>query len=180
MSGIGCRIVVYGPTGSGKSTIARLIAERIDIPVVELDALFWLPNWIEKSLDRFRADVVATLEGLRQGWVCDGNYSQVRDVILPMADTVVWLRPPFRVVFWWLLKRTVRRAWSHETMWGANRESWRRAFLSRDSILLYQMTSWRRQATRTRQGIKEIPHHASVIELRSRREAEEFIASLNT
>ena len=175
---IGRRIVVYGPTCSGKSTVASHIAQCIEVPHIELDAVFWAPQWVEKPLEEFRAEVSTLLSRCVDGWVCDGNYSRVRDLILPLADTVVWLRPPFIVVFWRALKRTIIRCWKGELLWGTNCESWRQSFLSRDSLLLYAITSWRRHHERTGQALEEIPHHAAVLELRSVREIEEFVISL--
>jgi len=175
---MGRRIVVYGPTGSGKTTVAGRIAQCLGIPHIELDAIHFAPDWVEKPLEEFRAEVSALLSSYTDGWVCDGNYSQVRDLTLPLADTVIWLRLPLRVAFWWLWKRTVTRALRRELLWGTNRESWRLSFLSRDSLLLYQLTHWRRHHKRTKQDLEEIPHRASVFELRSTGEIEEFLASL--
>ena len=175
---IGRRIVVYGPTGSGKTTIARDIARSINVPHVELDAVFWMPEWEEKSLEQFRHDVSAVLDVNTDGWVCDGNYGRVRDLTLPLADTVVWLRLPFWLVFWLLLKRTITRAWKKDILWDTNRESWRQSFLSRDSLFLYVIKNWRRYTRKMSQDLKEITHQASVIELRSLREIEVFLANL--
>ena len=155
---IGRRVVIYGPTCSGKSTAARHIAQCIEVPHIELDAVFWLPQWVEKSLEEFRAEVSTLLGRCVDGWVCDGNYSQVRNLILPLADTVVWLRPPFMVVFWRALKRTIIRSWKGELLWGTNRESWRQSFLSRDSLLLYVISSWRRHHERIGRALEEIPY----------------------
>ena len=174
---IGRRIVVYGPTGSGKTTMAAHLARRIGVPHIELDAIHWLPGWKEKPPEEFRADVSTLLSECTDGWVFDGNYSKVRDLVLPLADTVVWLRPPLRVAFWRILKRTISRAWRRQVLWGTNRESWRLSFLSRDSLLLYQMNHWRRHHERTRRALEEIPHRASVLELRSVRAIEEFLVS---
>jgi len=179
MAEIGRRIVVYGPTGSGKTTVAARIAQSVGVPHVELDAVFWTPNWVSKPLEQFRADVSAILERHPDGWVCDGNYSKVRDLLLPLADTVVWLRPPFWLASWRLLKRTIVRSWKRESLWGTNRGSWRKAFLDRDSLLLYQATHWRRHHRRTRQSLREIPHLAAVYELHSVKEIDEFLASLS-
>jgi len=169
---------VYGSVCSGKSTVANRIAQIINVPHIELDALFWTANWIEKPLEEFRADVSALLDANAGGWVCDGNYSRVRDLILPLASTVVWLRPPFRVAFWRLLKRTITRCWSHELLWGNNRESPRRAFLHRDSLFLYVIRNWHRFHKGVDRALENTPHKTLIIELHSAREVSSFLASL--
>lgn len=175
---LGRHIVVYGPTCSGKTMVSNQIAERIRIPHIELDALFWTPQWIKKQLEEFRAEVSTILNANTDGWVCDGNYSRVRDLILPLADTVVWLRPPFRVAFWRLLKRTIIRCWNRELLWGNNRESWWLSFLSRDSLILYLIINWRSSHKKIKHDLENIPHKASVIELYSSKEVDSYLASL--
>ncbi len=179
MIAIGRRVVVYGPTGSGKSTLAERIGNCTGLPVVELDAVFWMSDWRSKPLEQFRADVTSALNSHPAGWVCADNYSNVRDIVLPQADTVIWIRLPFSVALWQLWRRTVKRAWSRQALWGTtNRESFGRLFFSRESILLYQITSWSRSMRGTRQALRETSHQAQVVELGSRREMEEFIDSL--
>ena len=73
---IGRHIVVYGPTGSGKTTVAAHLARRIGVPHIELDAVFWLPQWNQKPVEEFRADVSTLLSECTDGWVFDGNYSR--------------------------------------------------------------------------------------------------------
>jgi adenylate kinase family enzyme len=175
---IGRHIVVYGPTCSGKSTVASHIAKSIEMPYIELDAIFWKPQWVEMPTEEFRAEVSALLNRYADGWVFDGNYGRVRDLILPLADTVVWLRPPFRVAFWRVLKRALIRCWTGELLWGANRESWRNQFMSRESLILYTITRWRYQQERIRRALEEIPHQASIIQLRSPKEIDAFLAGL--
>ncbi|MCH7705605.1 MAG: adenylate kinase, partial [Chloroflexi bacterium] len=104
--------------------MAERIGERIGLPVIELDAIFWLSDWRSKPLERFRADVASALSSHPAGWVCAGNYSNVRDIVLPRADTVVWLRPPFRVALWLLWRRTAKRACGRAALCGTiKRES---------------------------------------------------------
>ncbi|UCB42942.1 MAG: hypothetical protein JSV77_10940 [Dehalococcoidales bacterium] len=179
MLNIGRRVVVYGTTGSGKTTVAARIARCLGVPHVELDAIFWLPDWTEKPREEFRAEVSALLKRYPEGWVCDGNYSALRELTLPQADAVVWLRLPFRVTFWRLLKRTVSRGWTKEPLWGTNRESLLQAFFSRDSLLLYAITGQRRHRRGISQSLKAVLHQAKVYELRSAREVEAFLASLS-
>ena len=175
---IGSRIIVYGPSGSGKTTVSRRIGELLQLPVIELDALFHQPNWEPTPDDEFRAKVLAALDRHEDGWVCDGNYSRVRDNVLPRAETVIWLRPPFLLTYWRLFKRTIGRALTREVLWGTNRESWRLTFFSRDSILLWGITNWRPHQRKTKEALAEIPHNAQVMEPHSQRAVEELLSGL--
>ena len=47
------RIVIIGCGGAGKSTLARQLGEKLDIPVVHLDKLFWRPGWVQVSKEEF-------------------------------------------------------------------------------------------------------------------------------
>src|SRR5687768_13420816 len=101
------RIHVIGTSCSGKSTFAAALAARVGLPHVELDALHWEPDWVEVPDDIFRSrvtDLVAT-----EGWVVDGNYSVVRDMVWARADTIVWLDYRFPLVFGRALRRTAGR-----------------------------------------------------------------------
>ena len=173
---IGPHVAVYGHSGSGKSTLGRRLSEALGVPYVELDAIFHAhPNWVDLERDEFRARVSELLEANPAGWVIDGNYSAVRDLILPRADTVVWLRLPFRVVYPRLARRTVVRSFQGAELWNGNRESLRQTFLTRDSMLLWGITSWRRTIRHTRRDLQTIPHQAQVIELTSARAVQELL-----
>jgi adenylate kinase family enzyme len=137
------RISVVGSSGSGKTTLARRLAARLGVPHIELDAFHWESDWTEADPDVFRARVSEAIAA--QQWVCDGNYSKVRPLVLARADTVVWLDLPLRTCLWRILRRTARRSRSDEDLWGtANRESWRR-HLTRDSLVWWLITSHRRR-----------------------------------
>jgi adenylate kinase family enzyme len=129
------RIAVVGTSGCGKSTIARHLSQRLGVSHIELDALYWGPNWIPIPADQFKEKVSAATAQPR--WICDGNYSPVRDLVCSRATTVVWLNYSLSVVFGRTLRRTLHRWWSRERLFAGNRESLRMSFLSRESILLW-------------------------------------------
>ena len=135
------RVNVKGTSGSGKSTFARELARRLDLPYVELDAIHWgAPNWIEPSAEDFRARVRETMDGLPEGWVIDGNYEgKLDDLVLGEADTIVWLDLPFAVKMRRLWRRTVERIGGRTELWGGNRETWRGAFWGRDSLFWWMV-----------------------------------------
>ena len=173
----GTRIAVVGSTGCGKSTLARELAQRLGVPHIELDSLFWGPGWSETPDHEFRRRVEAAASGDR--WVIDGNYSRVRDVVWSRAQTVVWLDYAFPVPAWRLLVRTIRRSARREELWSGNRESWRRSFLSRDSILLWLLRSYRRHRHDIEAAMRD-PAYSSIrfVRLRSPRAAEQWLAGV--
>jgi adenylate kinase family enzyme len=176
---LGRRVVVYGPSGSGKTTVGRLLADRLHVPFVELDAVFHArPNWQDLSRDEFRHEITSLLERHPNGWVFDGNYDHVRDLLLPRADSVVWLRLPFPIVYSRLVWRTLSRAVVNAELWNGNRETLRQAFLSRDSMLLWGLTAWRPHHRAMDRALATFPH-GPVYELRSPRAVRMFLQAVD-
>lgn len=167
------RVVILGTTGSGKSWLAARLAARLESRIVELDALFWGPDWQPAPFDLFRFRVECeTRDG---DWIVVGNYSQVRDLVWREADTLVWIDLPLRVVMTQLLARTVRRIATAEDLWGTgNRESLRKAFFSRDSILLWALKTHRRNRLRFEEEFARLAETKRVVRLQSRRAVERF------
>jgi adenylate kinase family enzyme len=133
------RIVVIGTSCSGKTTLARELSRRLNLPYVELDALHWGPNWTPREGFAERVEQAIA----NDAWVIDGNYSAVRRKIWAAADTIVWLDYPLRIVLSRGLRRSIVRAWNQTELWHGNRESFRLTFLDKESILLWLLKSWR-------------------------------------
>jgi adenylate kinase family enzyme len=165
------RIAVVGATGSGKTTLAGKIAQRLGIPHLETDSLYWGPNWKPIPLDEFRLrmDTVTRSEQ----WVVDGNYSKVRDLVWGRADTLVWLDYPFLLVFWRLLRRSIPRVFSRVELWNSNYETFRNIFLSRDSLFVWLFQSYPRQKRAFPVLVTEpMFSHLAFVRLKSPREAD--------
>lgn len=170
------RVVVIGTTGSGKSTVAERLAAQTGLRIVELDALYWGRDWQGVPVDLFRHRVEReTRDG---GWIVVGNYGQVRDLVWPAADTLVWLDLPLSLVMWRLVRRTLRRAVTREELWGTgNRESFVNAFLSRQSILLWALRTHRRNREKYGKECAALADTMQVVRLSSPREVERFLAA---
>jgi adenylate kinase family enzyme len=137
------RVSVVGSSGSGKTTFAVQLAERLGVPHVELDAIYWGPNWSHLDEETLRAGVREATAG--DAWVCDGNFSDVRRLVLERADTVVWLDLPLRTCLVRMLRRTHRRIRDREELWAGNRESWRQVFIGREALFWWLITQYRRK-----------------------------------
>jgi adenylate kinase family enzyme len=126
----------------GKTTLAGQLAERLDLTHIELDSIFWGPDWTERPKEEFRVLLAEKMADER--WVIDGNYSFARPLVWPVADTAVWLDYALPVVFWRLFWRTIRRTLGQEELWNGNRERFRNQFLSSDSLFLWSVKSQRK------------------------------------
>jgi adenylate kinase family enzyme len=169
------RVVVIGISGAGKSTVARRLAAVLAAPHIELDALYWGPGWTRRPA--FRDDVGSAAQAGR--WVIDGNYESSRELVWPHATTVLWLNLSFAQVFWRVLRRTLRRIFRREVLWGGNRESLARSFCSRESILWWVLTMYhqrRREFAARRAAQGALP---AWIELRTPRDVERWLRSLD-
>ena len=141
------RIAIVGTTGSGKSVLSEQLAQALSLKPIELDALFWMPDWQPALIELFRFRVEAATSA--ESWIIAGNYGQVRDLVWGRADTLIWLDYPLPLVLWRLLRRTVRRIISREDLWNTgNQETVGKAFFSRHSILLYALKIHRRNRER--------------------------------
>ncbi len=171
------RVVVGGSTGSGKSTFARALAARMNVPLIELDAIRHGPNWTETPDDRFR-DLVAARTSV-DAWVVDGNYSQIRPVTWGRADTLVWLDFSLPVILWRLFVRTNRRVFRREVLWNGNRERFANAYLSTDSLYLWVFRSfWKRKRNWPRVLTEPAYRGVTLRRFRTQGEADRWLASL--
>lgn len=156
------RIVVLGCAGSGKTTFARRLGERIDAPVICLDTI-WQPQWTEDDVAKFRTLMKHAHAG--DAWISDGNFAVATfDLRLPRATLIVWMDRPRLSCAWRAIARVFRRGEAHRIgglakvmrfIWGFDR-------INRPLI----------EAQRVAHG-QEVP----VVRLKNSREATDFLDS---
>lgn len=83
------RILIIGCSGSGKTTLSRALGEKMDLPVVHLDQLWWTGDWENVTREEFDARLQEALE--KPKWIIDGNYSRTIPMRLPKCDTIIYL-----------------------------------------------------------------------------------------
>ena len=173
------RINVVGTSGSGKSTLAREIASRLDIPYIELDRLFWKANWTETTDDEFFPKLRDALSTSR--WILDGNYDRTRQIKWGQVEMVVWLDLPLYLVFARIVVRAITRICTGKELWAGNKETFKKTFLSRDSIILWSLTTFAHNRKRyVALSDNDQYRHVQFVRLRSTKEVGQFLISLNS
>jgi len=136
------RVVVVGTSAVGKTTFARALATALQVPFVELDELHWSPGWREKSRSDFSRLVAEAAAG--SVWVADGNYRTVRDIVAAREfGGLAGLR--LRVDALARVPKISTALFFGRSVWHGNRESLHRVFLSRESILVWIITTHKRR-----------------------------------
>jgi adenylate kinase family enzyme len=99
-------VLVIGSGGSGKTTVARKLADILRLPLIHLDSHYWRPGWQAMPAEEWQ-NVVAKLVA-QPRWVMDGNYGGTLETRLEACDAVIFLDLPRLVCLWRILKRRFR------------------------------------------------------------------------
>jgi adenylate kinase family enzyme len=168
------RVLIYGVTGSGKTTLARRVAERTGLPFHSVDDLTWEPGWVEVPAEEQRRRIAVICAGER--WILDSGYGKWLDLVLARTDLIVALDYPRWRSLGRLVRRTLARAIDRRKVCNGNTESFRQ-MLSRDSIIRWHFRSFRRKQERMRAWAAD-PDGPAVIRLTSPVATRRWLAAL--
>lgn len=173
------RINVVGTSGSGKSTFSRLLAGALDYKYIEMDAIFWKPDWQESIDEEFFAALESQLAS--DTWVLDGNYSRTGSIKWARVDTVIWIDYSFTRTIYQAVKRAFVRSISKQELWQntGNVESFKKSFFSKDSIILWTLKTYKTHRARYQRLLVDPDYsHINFIRITSPKEARAYITKL--
>jgi adenylate kinase family enzyme len=86
------KILVLGPSGTGKTTICRELSKKLTIPPLHLDSIYWQENWGRIDKDDFHK-YMKTFLLKNKDWVIDGNYTNNKHfkMRLALSDIIIYL-----------------------------------------------------------------------------------------
>lgn len=166
------RVLVAGVSGVGKTSLASRIAEIIDAPHTEIDALYHGAGWVPR--DDFLDDVRTLIA--EESWTTEWQYSTARPLLAAAADTLVWLDLRFATVTLpRVVRRTLRRRLRREILWNGNVEPpLHTIFTDREHIVRWAVST--RNTYRTRVPALEHDHAGlAVVRLESQRQVERWL-----
>lgn len=172
------RINVVGTSGSGKTALSRRIAEKLSIPHIEMDRLFWGPDWYGPADDEFFPRLEEELS--QDSWVLDGNYTRTPFLKWKNIDMVIWVDFSFPRTIVQAIKRALSRVVTKEELWPGtgNRESIKQLFSS-DSIVLWTIKSYKKNRRKYLDMMNDKQYeHIRFVRITSLKEVDEFVSSL--
>jgi adenylate kinase family enzyme len=85
------RIFIIGASGSGKTSLARALGERLGIPVHNLDDLTMDPRPGRQPLPEVQRRLAVDRIVASERWIAEGIHLGWTDPLLEAADLVIWL-----------------------------------------------------------------------------------------
>ena len=164
------RIVIIGCPGSGKTRLARMLGEKLNLTVVHLDRLWWKKGWENVTQEEFHARLNNALA--LDSWIIDGNYSRTMDARLAKCDTIIYLDYSRWACLWGMLQRVLGN-------YGKNRSDMPDGCPERFDWELVKFI-WKFNENNRVINYTRIAKykHAKAIVLKSRKEAKAFLESV--
>jgi len=165
------RVLIIGPGGSGKSTLSRLLGEKLRLEVLHLDRFYWRRGWVKPPTSEW-LETVRTLIA-RESWIIDGNYSGTLVERIAACDTIIFLDMPTLVCTWRITKRRLfyRKATRPDVAEGCEEK------------LDFEFITWvlnysRRSRPKVVKLIEENRSSKNIVWLKSQQAVDEFVKSI--
>lgn len=174
------RINIIGTSGSGKTTFAKHLSNKLNHQYIEMDSIFWKPNWTESTDQEFFQKLEISLAP--KTWVLDGNYQRTEKLKWKYVQTVIWIDYSYKRVMYQALKRAIKRIVTKQEIWPNtnNKETIYKTFFTKDSIIFWTLSTYHKNKKRYESLMKDPSYsHIHFVRLKNPKEAKSFLDSIN-
>ncbi len=171
------KIVITGTSGCGKTFLGKRFTEFFGRGSVDLDDLYWLPNWSPRSEEEFYSLIQQEISS--DAWIICGNYSRAKQAVWEQADMIIWLDLPFSTCLWRAFKRSLIRWITQEPCCNGNCETLGRLF-GKNSIILWVWKTYNRRKEAYSEYFNHHNDRHKLIRLQNSKEIDEFMLNLRT
>ena len=81
--------MIIGGNGCGKTTFSKMLCDKLKLPLIHLDILYWRDNWQPAS--KYEFDELLMQKLTKPKWIMDGNISRTIPLRLKYCDTVIYM-----------------------------------------------------------------------------------------
>ena len=91
------RTVILGNGGSGKTWLARKLADCLSIPIIHFDDIFWEPGGFDKPREEKEVQSMIRQSKHSGPWIAEGVFGHIAEFYLDDAQTIIWLDLPLNI-----------------------------------------------------------------------------------
>ena len=160
------KIIVIGCPGSGKTTFAEKLRDKIKLPLFYLDAIWHKPDRTHISRNEFDMRLSEILE--LDSWIIDGNYSRTIETRILACDTVFLFDLPTEVCLEGVISRLGKKRYDMpwiDTALDANFKREIEEFSNKNLPVIYEL-------------INQYQEGRTIVVFKSREEANNFIKKI--
>ncbi|RUA12408.1 MAG: hypothetical protein DSY82_01355, partial [Flavobacteriia bacterium] len=104
------KIYIIGPAGSGKSTLAHKLGKKYDLPILDLDNIFWKIKYTQENTFQQKQLLLKKFIDNNQntGWIVEGANKDFIKQTISQNPKVIWLNPNIFILFYNIVKRFIK------------------------------------------------------------------------
>ena len=89
------RVLIFGNSGSGKTSLAKALCEENSLAHLDLDSLAWAPtNPPQRAdLECSKSDIEC-FTSANNDWVIEGCYTDLLEMVAPLSTEIIFLNLP--------------------------------------------------------------------------------------
>lgn len=157
------KVIIIGCSGAGKSTFARKLRDKTNLPLFYLDMIWHKPDKTHISREEFDEKLQEIIQ--QEEWIMDGNYGRTLEARMEACDTVFLLDVPLEVCL----------EGAHARI-GKEREDmpWQATEIDEDFVQWIKDFP-QNEMPLVRELVEKYKHEKEIIIFKSREEAEEYL-----
>lgn len=137
------KILIFGNSGSGKSTHAQALAAQLELAHLDLDSIVWKPGKVEPREPQAIAASLSEFIASHEQWVVEGCYGELVEAASADCTQLIFLDPGLQTC----QANNLRRPWEphkyasmeQQNSMLANLQAWVAGYYSRDDAWSYKV-----------------------------------------
>lgn len=104
------KLVIFGIVASGKTTLARKLSSKYNVPYYEGDCITWgFPGEERyKRTDTEQKNIIRNIDD-KGDWIIEGTYRESQKCLFDMAEIIIFLDTPLRIRKYRIISRFIKQ-----------------------------------------------------------------------
>jgi adenylate kinase family enzyme len=102
------KILIIGSVGSGKTTLAKKISNKLEIPYYEIDSIVYNDIKKEKRLTQEQDNIIKNINK-NNSWIIEGTLRKNLNYLLDLSDKIIYLNTNYNIRKIRIIKRYIKQ-----------------------------------------------------------------------